>query len=390
MVSISALKNRNVLVFGTGLDSVKCAYKLHNEGIFIKGFLNNDKMLDMFMGCPVYEPDRVHMLRNVYVIVAVAAESVYLTVSKQLVELQLTEFSDYIYYKWIDKKLVLLHGNCHMTVIKDYLESSRTFVSRYAIYPNPLIQNNKNGRIDKNVLTNCAVWIHEDIQKDNVCGYYLSDEYIREQWQDPINNNIEKDRKEIIIPHLFGMGKAFFPQSDWNERNEKIHNAQDINGMFPHADLVIDRCVDKGIAVDDIIAFCKSEAALDEKEIVQNFENYMNKIKDREKSWDVKIYDFIQQNYQKTKLFYDEGHPTNIILEKVSKDILLKLNIMDKVSTNIKLDTHENPVYPAVRNCLHMKWDEHEIRKGRLAKKMSDQMDFEEYIREYLWWNYRI
>lgn len=237
------------------------------------------------------------------------------------------EFNDYIFYKWIDRKVVLLHGNCHMLVVKSYLESSDNFMNQYAIYPNPLIQNNKEKKISDIVLKNCEVWIHEDIQRENKYGYFLSDVYIREKW---LNERGECKKNEIIIPHLFGLGKAFFPQSADNKRNEKIKNGQDANGMFPHADLIIDKCVEEGMAVNKIIAFCKGGLALDEKVVVANFEEYMGKIKEREKAWDIKIYDFILENYQKTKLFYDEGHPTNVIFEKICMDILKKLGVIEK------------------------------------------------------------
>ncbi len=388
MVSLNDIKRRTIVIFGTGLDAVKCAYSFYNRGICIKYFLNNNSRIDTFLGCPVYEPDSKYLSDKVYVIVAVGTMPTYLVLSKQLKELHLGEFTDFIYYKWIDKKLVLLHGNCHMTVIHAYLESSKKFSTKYAIYPNPLIQENREKRIDSRVLENCDLWIHEDIQKDNIYGYFLSDTYIRQKWRGTGRGN---EKKEIIIPHLFGLGKAFFPQYGWNKRNEKINNARDTNGMFPHSDCIIDRCVEEGMIVEDIITFCKSDLALDEETIFQNFEVYMKKIMEREKSWDISIYDFILLNYKKNKLFYDAGHPTNTILKKICEDILNKLDIKEEnIYTNINLDTHEIPVYPVVRHSLKMEWEENEIRKSSTAKKMCSYMDFEEYIREYLWWNYKL
>lgn len=197
-------------------------------------------------------------------------------------------------------------------------------------------------------------------------------------------------RIEITVPHLFGLGKAFFPQSAWNQRNEWINNAGDVNGMFPHADVIIDKCVKEGMSTDDIITYCKSDDALDREAIVTNFDIYMEKIKEREKAWDIKIYDFIKQKYRNEKLFYDVGHPTNVIMKKICRDILNILGIEESnIYTDENMDMHENPVYPAVKHWLKMEWDEQEIRKSGSAKKCCSKMDFEEYIREYLWWNYR-
>lgn len=386
MIAINDLKKRKIAILGTGLDSVKCTYYLHRNEIFIKYFLNNNSMIESFMGNPVYDLGNKNLSNVDYIIIAVGTISTYLELSEQLQKKGMKEFKDYIYYKWIEKEIVLLHGNCHMIVIRSYLESSKKFSERYAIYPNPCICDNKDGFIKDHVYKNCDIWIHEDIRKDNEFGYYLSDEFMRECFF-----NMHIYPKEIIIPHLFGLGKAFFPQSDKNKRNEKINNGYDKNGMFPHADKVIDECVNQGMKIEEIIEHCKSNTVLSDDIILKNFNKYIKKIKLREKSWNIKIYDFIIDNYQKEKLFYDEGHPTNIIMKKISIDILNELGIQEEnIYTNIKMDDHENPVYPVVKHVLNLAWEERNIRESPAAKKMCDQMNFDEYIKEYLLWNYRI
>ena len=77
--------------------------------------------------------------------------------------------------------------------------------------------------------------------------------------------------------------------------------------MFPHADIIIDKCVEKGMKVEEIIAFCKGDSALERNVIIDNFNKYMDKIKKREKAWDIKIYDFIMENYKKISYFMMEG-----------------------------------------------------------------------------------
>ena len=48
--------------------------------------------------------------------------------------------------------------------------------------------------------------------------------------------------------------------------------------MFPHADIIIDKCVEKGMKVEEIIAFCKGDSALERNVIIDNFNKYMDKI----------------------------------------------------------------------------------------------------------------
>lgn len=386
MIKIDDLRIRNIAILGTGLDGTKCAHYLYTQGISVNCFLNNNSKIETFMGYSVYELDNVIVSNEYFIIIAVGTIQTYLELSKQLHMKGMEEFKDYVYYMWVEKKLVLLHGNCHIVVVKNYLESSKKFCEGYAIYPNPCICDNKDGYIKDYILESCDVWIHEDIREDNEYGYYLSDKFIQKFF---LHKNLHP--KEIIIPHLFGLGKAFFPQSDKNERNEKINNGCDRNGMFPHADVIIDECVKHGKTVEEIVAYCKSDMALNKDYILKNFEKYMRKIKKREESWNIKIYDFIVENYRKEKLFYDEGHPTNIIMKKICKDILWELGVqVESIYTSICMDDHENPVYPAVSHVLNLDWEEDEIRKSARAKKMCDHMNFEEYIKEYLQWNYKI
>lgn len=372
---------RSFVVFGTGLEAVKCIYYLQEKRIEIAFCLNNNCKVEQFCGYPVFEPNKENV-RDVFILVA-SKEHVYPIISKQLEENGLSEFKDYIYYEWTDKKLVLLHGNCHMSIIRLFLLSSKTFSKQYSIYPNPLICENKEGKIEKAVLERCDLWIHQDIKMDNGYSYFLSDEHIR--------NFIRADAVEIVIPNLFGLGRAFFPQSEGNQRNNKIKNGEDTNGMFPRADKVIDKCVEQGMKKEDIIGFCMSGDSISRVEIEENFRLYVKKMRMREQGWDIKIVDYILENYKKQKLFYDMGHPVNDVLEVISAGVLEKLGITgESIFADENLDGHEEPVYPAVIETLGMNWDNGLLRKSLWGKKAREKMDFREYIEEYLWWCYGI
>lgn len=380
MVDLHLLKGKKVAIFGTGLQAVAVCYMLEKEGIAVQYFLNNHLNMEEIKDIPVYEPSSENV-KGVYIIVAVGTEPTYLAISKQLQSLGCREFEDYIYHEWIGKKVVLLHGNCHMIVIKAFLLSSKGFCRQYGIYPNPLICENKEKGIKPHILKECDVWIHEDIRTDNPYGYFLSDEYMRQ--------HMKADCIEIIMPNLFGLGKGFFPQSTYNERNGSIANGADFNGLFPRADAVIDKCIGNRLSTEEIIEFCKSDEAILQEEILENFAAFTNKISEREKKWDIKISEFILQNYKDEKLFFDMGHPTNIIFEYISAEILKKLHISaDNITADCCLDNHEEFVYPVVKRVLGLNWSDGNIRKSGYAKKLSENMDFEEYIREYIWWCY--
>lgn len=372
--------SKEVVVWGTGFDAVVCTYSVENEGKKIKYFLNTDCNMADFMGYAVYNPTE-QKLKDVFILVA-SSEETYHVISAQMKQYGLEEFRDYIYYKLFNKKVVLLHGNCHMLIINNMLCSSKKFNETYSVYPNPQIQNLDKKGIDTAVLKNVDVWIHEDIRDDNEFGYFVSDSYIK--------SVINKEAKDITIPNLFGMGYMLFPKTKvGNPRNGRMKNNQDQNGMFPHMDNVIDRCKEESMDVEEIIQYCMRDDAISAGDILDNFNLYIGKIKEREKKWDIQISQYILQNYQKEKMFYDSGHPTNILLKKIAQEILRMLNIEDNnIFSEISLGAYEIPVYPCVRKCLGVAYNTDLIRESRYARKAKEEMSFSEYIREYVRWCY--
>lgn len=348
---------------------------LKKSGIDISYYLSGNKYADRFRGKKVYGEN----VDGLYIVVA-TSPGVYLQIADELREGGKREFEDFIYYEWLFKKIVLLHGNCHMTVIEKYLMSSCEFRDRYAVYPYPLlVSSTKKFRTEPEVFSHIDIWIHQDIRRDNQFGYEVSDDYIR--------HYVSTEIKEIIIPHLYGIGKMLFPQSIALEGNPAINDGQDTDGLFLHGDKVIEKCISEGMDIDGIVAFCKSDGALTEEEILQNYCAGINKVRLREAEWDIKIADFIETHCRREKLFYDDGHPTNFVMKYISAEILKRLNIEDtRICCGISMDAHEKYVYPIVRKVLGLEWADKEIRVTGM--KLDKHMDFEEYIREYCWWRH--
>lgn len=375
MITLESIRNKRIVVYGTGINAVKCVDWLEKDNFKIEYILDGDGNGGKFKDYNVYKPSEI-TLSGKYVIVA-SSEKVYPEIRKRLVEY--CEFDDFIYYQWLNKEIVFLHGNCHMDIIEQYLLSSSKFNERYAIYSTPRICT--GNCIDVRKLKYMDVWIHEDIQKDNAFGYEFSDEYIK--------RFVSKNIFEIIMPHLYGLGAAFFPYAQQeNERNVALLNGKYQNGMFPIKDEIIEKCIQEKKSIYEIVEYLDSDNIIDKENIYDNFRKYIAKIQEREKKWDIKISEFILENYKKKKLFYDKGHPTNVILKKISEEILSKLSIYDKVECALCLDYHEIPVYSWIRKVLGMEWNENYIRTSKNAIKSANTMNIQEYVREYIWWCY--
>ena len=198
---------------------------------------------------------------------------------------------------------------------------------------------------------------------------------------------MRENAKLIIIPNLFGLGRAFFPQYfEWNCHNSRNGwIANDRNGMFPHGDKYINELIDKGKTIDEIYKLLNDKSFISREEVIDNFQFYTNKIKDRDLKCDVKIYDFIMNHYKREQLFSDQGHPTNMVIKEMVRQIRCILKIDDCSYDAEEMNIHEEFVYPCVRDALDLSWNQSTIRNRNCGKKVN-KMDFYEYIKEYVWW----
>ena len=373
MLSNKDLQNKKIYIFGAGLEGVQAEY-CFKDHVVIESFVDNyvegktgSKAFD------ILKPEEVVKAKNAFFIVATSERS-YEQVKAQLNNLGLKEFQDYIYWKLLGKRIVYLHGNCHMLVVKEMLNTSKEFVDNYGIYPLKCVQDIKE--IEKNVIKNTDIIISQDIREDNSYGKKLSLDYLKE-----LSSN---NTKIIVIPNLFGMGKAFFPQ-DISGSYHPI--GDDINGMFPHEDKVINECIKNRWSIEEIINEVLDGRLISKEDIEENFNLVFQKYKQRMQKCDIDEYDFIMENYKNKQLFYDVGHPTNYLIKDIVIKVLRMLGIKDDCDENVVcLDGHEVIMYPCVSKVLGLCWTKDKIRLSNSGKRLCFEMDIAEYIREYIWW----
>lgn len=316
----------------------------------------------------------------------VASSVYYEEIAIQLTEFGLQELKDFIPYEALGKEVVLIHGNCHVEIIKRYLNTSKSFSDKYWTYPVPLIQDNKKGYIKDHLLNNCDVFIYQDIQEKNPFDKRLSANYLKNM----VNG------KKICIPNLYGLGKILFPQAEigihikgdvWN--NPKGTEIQ--GGLFNYRDKNIDNLWINGERnIREITKFLESEV-YEADFIKQNFYEYIKKWEQREKLCDVKIVDYIKAEYRNIQLFWEPAHPCNILLKEISARILKLLDIdkSELKEIDFSFGVAEMPIYKCVINALQLNFEVESIRNThpmKLAKLTEKEMDLEEYVREYCYW----
>lgn len=368
-------QHKEIVIWGTG-DIASLFYYQIRDTYEVEYFLDNAGDKEKFKGKIVRRPAK-ESIENKFIVVA---NTYYNEIKEQLREYGCTEIVDFIPYGALGKDIVLVHGNCHTTVLKQYMESSEEFKEHYYIWDLPVIQDNQAGYIEDDLLSNCDVFIHQDIKEDNMFGIKLSDEYILPR--------LGKAVRSICIPNLFGLGKGFFPQTiTVNEYNPSYQ--KQFNGIFPNGDENIDQYYDEGGKdINSMIARLKG-SVYSEEYIKQNFNLYMERIIEREKNWDVKVSEWILKNYKTKKIFYDVGHPCIELIREICVGVFRILNIETRTIGEIipkgAVGPYEQPIYPCVSKTLGLGYADEYIRRRGI--RLSDKdMDFEEYCREYWYW----
>ena len=194
------MNSREYIIFGAGKNGERVVYQ-HYKDINISCFWDNIKTGEL-LGYPIEKPEAG---RNAYIIVAAMS---YLEIREQLLQMGYREFEDFIPHQIFRKKIAVAYGNCHLEAIKKYLERHKEFDAIYGFYPFPMIQiwkTTKENLMD--VLSRCALFIHQSIRKDNGYGEKYASEYLLQY--------IPKTCEVIAVPNLYGLPKYLFPQLNY-------------------------------------------------------------------------------------------------------------------------------------------------------------------------------
>lgn len=306
----------------------------------------------------------------------------------------LLEENDCYNYAWSkviyedERKIVIILANCHAYAYKEFLCRNDFFNAHYRIVDIPQVQDFtddmlKRGGIPSELLDACSVYIHQDIRRDNKISYLLSDEYVMA--------NLKSDCKCITVPNMVGFGKFLFPTVT-AESKYKILN----NWAVFLTDTLIDSLYSTYYNLSGIVDHLKKDNKTRHSEVVQLFDEIVEKLKTREENWDIKISDYLIDNYQKKKLFYDSDHPTPYLMNEICRRLgdVLELEKNNIIDLDTDMGWREQFVYPFVKNALKLEWEDIIIRKNNYSmhrdKLGTPYLDLKEYVRQYVWWEYSI
>lgn len=123
----------------------------------------------------------------------------------------------------------------------------------------------------------------------------------------------------------------------------------------------------------------------------EKFQNDMGKIRERNKNWDIKIADYIADNYQTVPLFVDRNHPSKYLMLEIGRQTADILGIHDitgesEYEPRLGIPT---PILSCVQECFEMNFMQ-PCEKMRCVLETNLEFGLRDYIKCYMWWYHDI
>jgi hypothetical protein len=376
---------KKINVYGTGQNALR--FVLMHRDIEINAFIEGNKAFNTVVDITklnrgdipiVMIEDAIGGVLSQYYTVVATSENAYWEIKNKLENAGLIEFENFEYYETYKKKIAIIYGNCHTAPIKQALKKSKSFSDEYGFYPIRQIQQihlSESEDLECAAFEKCDLFIHQCIWEKNGYGtQYASENIIR---------RMKKECRIIGIPNVYRMPQFLFPQM--NYENEIKYNGYDGLG---HRDIYLDRYY-KEMSVSELCNMIRDDSLISAADILQQRDEFFEKLVKREKEWDIKVSRFISENISKKQLFYDPGHPTEILMEYIIRALFEILQLQFEPSIVIGttiLDTYEMPIYASVFKAMKLNYKQSFIRNHSPIKLTDVSMDIEEYVRQYIAW----
>ncbi len=292
------------------------------------------------------------------------------------------------------KKCVLI-GTCQIGAVGKILSSSPKFLEQYNITKTILVHVISASAIEDffTKIKDIDLLILQPISQNYRKGI-ISTKRIQE--------SISSTCQTIMIPYLFFTG--YFPSMSYikNTYNKKVEKYNilyhDLN-IIKHLVEKID--IDKAGGTNNYLKdthnkkahFLRIKNILNDKDyyskrfILRHVNKTLKILELRErnpydygKPVDIKMSNYIRNNYQNQKLFHTMNHPTNILLLETTKRILSKLSIVEDILLSKKeyLGDMQFPIYPSISINLNLKF------KTDITYIDKFTMNFNQFINLYI------
>ena len=213
-----------------------------------------------------------------------------------------------------------IYANCQGTIgLKYYLKILFPESLFYDMMNYDYIKHNRE--LDYDLLKELNIFIYQPLDKKH--GIYSTSTEINGS----IINNLNKNCIKIAFPYIYNDALWPLTLKEWDSKavpDEKNIHGKGING-YHNSEIILEKLYIDNKSKSDI-KHLFLEKKIDFK-FEERFKKTMLILKEKEEICDIKVSDYILENYRKEKLFLTKNHPTSCIFKVMIEQILEILNI---------------------------------------------------------------
>ncbi len=347
---------RHIVLFGCG-KFASDFYHTYKDQFVIDYALSNNPAEHIFSpeigtGFEVRRP-AVKKGKGPLIVICAAA---YEEIAEQLTLLGYTPFEDFTDYEMMElsmggKKPALLYGVCHLRGVCDCLRHSADFMARYEPFyyasylPRSAYQQMRLGYLAEM----CELFV-----------YSLAVMPQEARKNAALLGRLKNDTKRYCLPVAYFGG--YFPQRErtWNDMNRYAVQCTGYDYTpFSYGDCWLNQCIDRGMRLEGVLESLHGETAYDRDFVLRYLDREWRQLELQERQSDFKILDYVKENFQKRRLFRNEAHMENEVLEYYARQLLRKLGLEDGLPhvTERLMRCSQHLIYPGVADILGLEWD---------------------------------
>lgn len=287
-----------------------------------------------------------------------------------------------------DKKIALFYGQC---VLRDLYQCVIQIPAFNKEYASIWTQSLK----DQAVLTNrvlfytkeiCDLYVYTPKMLDHDSIYFLS------------SDELPKDCQIVSMSNL--VVSLYWPQIDtkvtstneWYMHPYHIRRSMDFyHSLYRKADRNINKMVLEGKTAEQIVRELSDEGYYSKKQVDGNKKRCLKLIDIAEKNIDIKVGDYIQENYCIKMLYQNYIHPNKCIIWEYIRRFLdkIKLSVPNLSQLEAEAPDHVHqggdvPIYPSTAKLLQLDFINDTTRYEIMTGEGSVYMTFAEYIEHYV------
>lgn len=226
-----------------------------------------------------------------------------------------------------NKKFVIVHGNCQSHVVSDMLSGNKEFKDRFLTCVMPMVWERGMGQRERlelmeesGVFRFTDIFITQEVSDDNKFWHKFSTRHFI---------SLMPASCEIIkISNLFFMG--YFPQY------KKMKHSPGVNLMrgkildaTEYMDINVIQMIIADKSDEEILKEIGKPAYYEKPRLTAAVEAELEDFKQREKTVEIKMHDYLMEHWDNDLLFATSNHPTKEVMMELTRRILARIGVVD-------------------------------------------------------------